>query len=96
MELKEHLILHHLDDPLRILYWTVDEAAVLVSPMFGGLALERPFWGLLLGTLGFWGLRKAKRRWNLCTLRHAQYWFLPNHQKRHRHLPPSYIREYVS
>ena len=25
----QHLILHHLDDPLRLLKWTVDEAAII-------------------------------------------------------------------
>jgi hypothetical protein len=34
-----HIILHHLDDPLRILKWTVDEAAILILPMFFGLAI---------------------------------------------------------
>ena len=43
----QHLILHHLDDPLRILHWTLDEALSLMVPAFFGLGIEHPVLGIL-------------------------------------------------
>ncbi len=81
-DVGQHLILHHLDDPLRILHWTVDEAVVLMIPAFGGFGIERPLWGLICAGLFFWGLRNFKKRFGLSTLRHALYWYWPKFYKR--------------
>lgn len=42
-----HLILHHLDDPLRFLHWTLDEAMAIMIPTFFGLGVDHPLLGLL-------------------------------------------------
>ena len=91
----QHLILHHLDDPLRILYWTLDEASVMILPVFGGLALEKPLLGIIFAGLCFWGLRHIKKRFGLSTLKHALYWYLPHNKRKLPHTPPSCIREYI-
>ena len=91
----QHILLHHLDDPLRFLYWTLDEAATIVGPVFFGLAIEHPFLGLLGSFACYAAVRTVKKRFGLENLKHALYWYLP---KSHKHLPsvpPSYIREYI-
>ncbi len=92
----QHIILHHLDDPLRILKWTIDEALIILGPTFFGLATEHPILGLLAAGSGFWGLTRVKKKFGLSTLRHALYWYLPKNNKKLPHTPPSYIREYLS
>jgi conjugal transfer pilus assembly protein TraL len=91
----QHLILHHLDDPLRILHWTIDEAVTIILPTFFGLGVERPLIGLILAGGGVWGLKSTKKRFGLSTLRHALYWYLPRNKRKLPHTPPSYIREYI-
>ena len=92
---ESHLILHHLDDPLRILKWTVDEASMLFLPFLIGMFLEQLIIGSTISLGGFWALRKLKSRMVGGTLKHALYWYLP-HTKRHlKKTPPSHIREYL-
>ena len=91
----QHLILHHLDDPLRILHWTFDEAASIILPAFFSLGIERPALGVLLAGLCYYGLKNIKKRCGLSTLKHALYWYLPKNNRKLPHTPPSFIREYV-
>lgn len=92
---EQHRVLHRLDDPLRIFYWTVDEAIVLLLSPFVGAALDHPFIGILFSGIGTWALMKAKKKMGGGTLRHAFYWFFPHNPKIYALTPPSYIREYV-
>ncbi|MBT4879513.1 MAG: type IV conjugative transfer system protein TraL [Alphaproteobacteria bacterium] len=94
VDYDQHVILQHLDDPLRIFKWTVDEAAIIIAPIFFGLGVEEPTLGLLSAGVGFVGLKHLKKKVGLGTLRHALYWYLPKNQKL-SNTPPSYIREYM-
>lgn len=91
-----HLILHHLDDPLRILYWTMDEALVLLLPLFAGLGTGHPLVGFVCASIGFWCVKTVKKRFGLSTLRHALYWYFPHSRSKLPHTPPSYIREWMA
>ena len=91
-----HLILHHLDDPLRILNWTLDEAASLMLPVFVGLGFERPLLGLMASGACFYALRRLKKKAGPHTLRHGLYWYLPHTSRKLPKTPPSFIREYVA
>lgn len=95
MDTDQHQILRHLDDPLRILKWTVDEALILLLTPFVGLAIEKGALGIGAAALGFWSLRKIKKSVGVGRLRHALYWVLPPNRRRLKHTPPSSIREYV-
>src|SRR5262245_56932720 len=91
----QHIILHHLDDPLRILYWTIDEAAIILLVPYLGLALNHPIVGILLSVGGFYLIRKLKTRFGQRSLKPALYWYLPHNKRKLPHLPASYIREYL-
>jgi conjugal transfer pilus assembly protein TraL len=91
----QHVLLHRLDDPLRVLYWTLDEAAAILIPPFVGLGMDHPFVGLLCSGCGFFLLRQVKKRFGKGTLKQALYWYFPHNPRKLRKTPPSYIREFV-
>ncbi|MGL5720275.1 MAG: type IV conjugative transfer system protein TraL [Alphaproteobacteria bacterium] len=91
----QHILLHRLDDPLRLLFWTVDEAASILIPPFLGLGMDRPFLGLIGAGIGFFVLRSLKRRWGNGTLKHALYWHFPHNRQKLLKTPPSAVREYL-
>lgn len=90
----QHLLLHHLDDPLRILYWTLDEAAIILLIPYLGLAFDHPVIGLLFSAGSFWVLRKLKATFGKRSLKPALYWYLPHNKRKLKKTPPSFIREY--
>lgn len=90
-----HIILHHLDDPLRIFYWTLDEAAIILVVPFLGLIIEQFFISILIAIFSFWFLRKIKKRYGQGTLKHALYWYFPHNVRKLKKTPPSHIREYL-
>ena len=76
-DVARHTIPSRLDDPERWLFWTLDEAAVLLGPAVLGLAANAFLTGLVAG-LGAWTLlRRAKRVGGADTAVCALYWFLP-------------------
>lgn len=93
--LEEHLILHHLDEPLRILYWTVDEALFLIGAPYVGMAVDQIILGFVVAFIGFYTLRKLKQRFGDGSLKHAMYWYLPPNRSKLKITPASYIREYI-
>lgn len=92
----KHLLLHHLDDPLRILKWTLDEAGIILLPPFLSLLIESPLLGFVVSGGGYWALRQIKKRFGLGTLKHALYWYFPHNSRRFKKIPPSHIREYLA
>lgn len=94
-EYDNHIILHHLDDPLRILKWTIDEALILIGPIFFGIAADHFVMGMMCAGVGFWGLKKIKQRLGSMGLKHMFYWYLPHNKRQLPTSPPSCKREYL-
>lgn len=92
---ETHIILHHLDDPLRILKWTVDEALIILLPPFIGLAIDQPLLGFIMAGGGFWVMKRFKERIGIGFYRQWIYWHLPHNDRHLKKTPPSYIREYL-
>lgn len=90
-----HLLLQHLDDPLRIFYWTIDEVCALTAPVFVGIACDYPLIGFGAAAISFQGLRYVKQKFGVESLKHSYYWYFPPLKKRLPHVPGSYIREYI-
>lgn len=94
MDYDQHRILHHLDDPMRLLKWTLDEAAVILIPPFFGLAVGHLIPGMVFSAIGFWGITGVKKRVGFVSLKHALYWYFPHNNRALPNTPPSHIREY--
>ncbi len=91
----KYVVPSRLDDPERWLFWTLDEAAVLLGPAVLGLAANAFVTGLVLG-LGAWALlRRAKRGGGADVAVSALYWFLPDFASGFRGAPPSHLRRFI-
>lgn len=92
---EDHRILQHLDNPKRILYWTFDEAVLMVAPFFLGMIFQHAIFGVIASIAGTFLLRKVKQKMGFENLRRVMYWYLPLKAKNLHGVPPSHIREYV-
>ena len=84
-----------LDDPERWLFWTLDEAAVLMGPAMLGLAANAFVAGLGIGVGGWLALRRIKRGGRSGLLMQAVYWFLPGAVLRLQGAPSSHLRRFA-
>ena len=84
-----------LDDPERWLFWTLDEAAVLLGPAVLGLAANAFVAGLVTGVGAWLALRRVKRGGRANMALHAVYWFLPGFVLRLRGTPESHLRRFA-
>ena len=84
----------HLDDPPRFLFWSIDEAGVLILPIFFGLFFGFLCTGLLFGSALLVLFRKLKQGRGTTFFLSACYWYLPYCESIWRATPPSHIREY--
>lgn len=95
MSQARHVILNHVDTPLRILFWTTGELGLYISPTFLGLILDQFCLGVLATIFNIWAYRKYNRRFGKGQFNAVRYWFLPHDKRNFKGIPPSYIREYL-
>jgi hypothetical protein len=93
MSMTRHVILSTVDTPLKILFWTVPELLMLITPCFVGLILDQLSLGLLTSLFYFWGAKKYQQHFGKGQFQAVKYWFFPP-DKRFKSLAPSFIREY--
>ena len=94
-ESERFAIPSRLDDPERWLFWTLDEAAVLMGPAMLGLAANAFVVGLVVGVGGWLALRRIKRGGRAGLAAHAAYWFLPGTVLQLRGAPQSHRRRFA-
>ena len=94
-EAERFAIPGRLDDPERWLFWTMDEAAVLMGPAMLGLAANAFVTGLVIGVGGRLVLRRIKRGGRAGIVMHAVYWFLPGEVLRLQGAPASHRRRFA-
>ena len=94
-EAERFAIPSRLDDPERWLFWTLDEAAVLMGPAMLGLAANAFVAGLVFGVGGWLVLRRVKRGGRAGLAAQAAYWFLPGAVLRLRGAPGSHRRRFA-
>ena len=95
-ESARHAVPRRLDDPERWLFWTFDEAGVLLGPAVLGLAANAFVTGLVAGGCAWWALRRVKRGGGANIALYALYWFLPEFVLRLQRTPPSHVRRYAA
>jgi conjugal transfer pilus assembly protein TraL len=66
-----------LDEPERFLFWTLDEAVVLLLPIFWGFFTSYPIVGLLMSPVGVWLYSRLKYPQGIEGLRAQLYWRMP-------------------
>lgn len=97
-DLSHHRIIKNLDNSPRMLFWEIDEFALMVAPFFIGLAIGSVF---LMGS-GFFlriAYARIKRKMPKGVIQYTIYWILPKSILEHfgliKRLPGSHLRELV-
>lgn len=93
--MKEHVILNHLDRPIRLLLW---EKSYVFAALFGSLlgwSFYNVFSALLLGGLSVYGLKQYHRIFGVGRFAALVYWYFPHQKHLYPNTPPSYIREFI-
>jgi len=94
MTSKNHIILNHVDTPLRILFWTKGELLLFLAPSVAGLLFEQLVMGLCVSSLNMYVCRQYKKRFGKGQLSAVLYWYFPK-TSRNKGFPPSYVRDYL-
>jgi type IV conjugative transfer system protein TraL len=91
---NKHVIIHYLDEPIRILYWTKGQMMFFFGvPMFG-MIMEMEMAGLVVTFLGAFVMRQYKKRFPDVNIWILSYWYLPRNNK-NKCFPLSCNRNYV-
>lgn len=94
MSVNRHIILNHVDSPLKILFWTKGEIALLAVPFSLGVMLDEFVVGVIMAFLSGWGSSLYKKKFGRGRIQTVMYWYLPSNKKLYG-FPPSFIREYL-
>lgn len=92
---EKHRIPQHLDEPFKLILWTMDELIVLFVPFLLLMMLfDSPISGLIMGIVALFGMKKIKGEQGHYFLYNLMYWYLPSviHFKK---TPPSHLREWI-
>lgn len=92
--MEAFLIPRRLDEPERWMFWTIDEALVMLIPLVTGMMMDFLLIGAVLGIGGFILLRRLKGNGQANLGLYAIYWFFPN-VFNFRAAPLSAIRRFV-
>jgi conjugal transfer pilus assembly protein TraL len=74
-----------LDDPERLIFWTLDECIVGLIPIFWGFMSSHSVLGLLISPLALWLYGRLKQPDGIEGFRAKLYWYSP---KKLNHLFP--------
>lgn len=91
---QDYYLLNHLDDPMRFLFFTIDEFLALAFPLFLGIFVDQMLWGALISLILYRILKFFKGAFREANLRQLAYWFLPSKDKLLKIPIPSYCREF--
>lgn len=85
----------HLDEPFKLILWTVDELIALFLPfLILMLCFNSPITGLVVGGICLIVLKKLKGEQGHFFIHNLMYWYLPA-MIRFKKTPPSHIREWL-
>lgn len=92
--MDKYTIPKHLDAPVKILFFTVDEFFLSIIPGALLIFLGLPMLAIAFLTLVLLALKKIKGEQGLSYLKAVGYWFLPRVSYFYV-IPPSYQRFYL-
>ena len=90
--MNERYVPQYLDVPERYLFFSADEAIVVIVPLIFMTFVANFLVGLALGFACLFGLRKFKQGGPLYRLVWRAYWLLPPGVLPLRRTPPSFMR----
>ena len=90
--MDKYYIPQHLDEPFRLILWTLDEFVVFLAPFVLCLFfLNSPLIGLFIGACLLFGLKRLKGEQGHYFIYNLAYWYCPVFI-RLKATPPSYQR----
>ena len=89
-----HVILSHLNSPLKILFWTKGEILMVLGPFFVSVVLDTFLLGLAACLINITLIKTYKKRFGEGLLVGVMYWYFPPTAKL-KGLPRSCVREYL-
>ena len=84
-----------LNEPEKIIRWTVGELAVFLGPLFVIGFFFSWILGLVLSMILYKGLKLLTRGAYGDLLAAVDYWFMPFSRRRYKAIAPSHIKEWV-
>lgn len=94
-DFTRHVILNHVDSPLKILVWTTGELGLFLMPLFFGLFFNQLLLGTLISFINYRLFKIYREKFGKDQFQAVCYWFFPPSPKRYPAIPPSYIRTYI-
>ena len=94
-DLNRHVILNHVDTPLKYLIWTKGEIGLFITPALLGLFFSQFVVGLGISFLNYRLFKLYREKFGKDQFPAVCYWFLPPVPRRFPALPPSYIRGFI-
>lgn len=94
MEYSKHAILQHINNPMKILFWEVDEAMSFFIPFVLLCLNSNTGIGFIIGAMAFFIFRKIKGNFS-STMSQVMYWYLPSVKKNYQCHVKSYVMEWL-
>ncbi|WP_068470645.1 type IV conjugative transfer system protein TraL [Parachlamydia sp. C2] len=98
MNAQRHYIFKTLDNPMRVVFWSIDEFLIMVIPLFIGFILANVLI-LLSGIVLKFFYAKLKKKNSNQSFKHLLYWYLPTHNLKKqgivKNFPDSHVREFL-
>jgi type IV conjugative transfer system protein TraL len=93
--MDKYHIPRHLDEPVKIILWTMDEFFIFIIPFITLLLwFNQPIIAIVLGVMFVAFLKRLKGEQGHYFIYNLMYWYLPDMIK-FKKTPPSYIRQLI-
>ncbi len=96
MNLEKFYIPRHLDDAPKFLFWSVDEAMIILIPIFFGIMINMTILAILLSTVLFKSWKKVKGFGGRGIIQMILYWYYPKSLLDLKYTPDASIKHYIS
>lgn len=95
-QINNHVILSHIDTPIRILFWPASHVAICTIPIGIGMVVDNLMIGFCMSFVTVYCLKKINKIFGRGRLRSILYWHLPTSKNLiAKGLPPSYVRYWI-
>ena len=95
MDERKYQMVEYLDEPERILFFTVEEFVGLMFPMGVGIQSEHGLLGMVVGVSLCGLIRRFKSKEGAGFLQRIMYWHFPGLFNRLRRAPSASVRRYM-